>query len=167
MRDAPLTPPYDNFSTFIDPTTALVFDVTGLRREPEHPRVVSGAWLYGRPPDHQRIGVLPWFTLAAQARPAGDIWWPDRPEAILEALYGDWRTPRPDWNSAISALNLHSGALPYRAYGYARLCALWMEGDVAKTRRFLAPLLARLPDDALLRRCAGALDQLLAWMARA
>lgn len=30
MRDAPLTPPYDNFCTFIDPSTNLVFDVTSL-----------------------------------------------------------------------------------------------------------------------------------------
>lgn len=165
MQEAPLTPPYDNFCTFIDGETQLTFDLSAFRREPEQPRIVSGVWLYGKPPDHQRISLLPWFTLTSQSRPEGEIWWPDQPEAILTALYGDWRTPRPDWDSATAALNLCAPSLQYRCYAYARLNRLWLSGDIAKARRSLVPVLARLPDDAVLDRCRGALDQLLAWMA--
>ena len=68
-------------------------DLFGIRREPEHARLVAGGWLYGRPPSHQRITRFPWFELASRAGPAGDVWWPDPPATLLTALYGDWRTP--------------------------------------------------------------------------
>lgn len=153
---------YDNYACFIDPQSGLTLDVSGLRREPEHPRITGGLWLYAHPPAWQRITRFPWFELATRASPAGDVYWPQQPEAVLSALYGDWRVPRPNWDSMISACNLEAVTLQVQLHALTRLLTLWLDGHLDRARDYLDQVRRRLPNNALLLSAQWALDKMLA-----
>jgi hypothetical protein len=151
-------PPFGNVASFVLLQPRLSVDLFGIRREPEHQRLVGGAWLYGRPPSHQRIVHYPWFGLATRDGPAGEVWWPDPADALLTALYGDWRTPQPDWDSLVSCRGLQETNLQWRCWSYKRLSDQWRSGDLARTRKLLEQVLARAPGDPQLLAWRGALD---------
>ena len=146
-------PPFGNVATFVLREPSLSLDLFGIRREPEQQRLVGGTWLYGRPPSHQRIVHYPWFELVSRPGPAGDVWWPKPPDALLRALYGDWRTPQPEWDSLVSCRALQDTNLQWRCWSYKRLSDQWRSGDLQRTRGLLEQILARAPGD----------PQLLAW----
>jgi hypothetical protein len=148
-------PPFGNVASFVLLQPRLSVDLFGIRREPEQQRLVGGAWLYGKPPSHQRIVHYPWFELAGREGPAGDVWWPDPADTLLTALYGDWRTPQPEWDSLVSCRALQDTNLQWRCWSFKRLSDQWRSGDLKRTRRLLDQVLARAPGD----------PQLLAWRA--
>lgn len=141
------SPPFGNVATFVLLQPRMSVDLFGIRREPEHQRLVGGAWLYGRPPSHQRIVHYPWFELVSHAGPAGEVWWPDPAEVLLAALYGDWRTPQPEWDSLVSCCALLETNLQWRCWALKSLCDQWLTGDLPRTRRLLDQVLARAPGD--------------------
>jgi hypothetical protein len=148
-------PPFGNVASFLLRQPHMSVDLFGIRREPEHSRLVGGAWLYGRPPSHQRIVHYPWFELASRSGPAGAVWWPQPPDAVLTALYGDWRTPQPEWDSLVSCRALQETNLQWRCWALKNLCDRWLTGDLTRTRR----LLARCGPDPRLAGCCNALDR--------
>jgi hypothetical protein len=152
------SPPFGNVATFVLLQPRLSVDLFGIRREPEHQRLVGGAWLYGKPPSHQRIVHYPWFDLASRQGPAGAVWWADPADTLLTALYGDWRTPQPEWDSLVSCRALQETNLQWRCWSFKRLCDQWRGGDVKRTRRLLDQILARAPGDAKLLAWRGVLD---------
>ena len=152
------TPPFGNVATFVLLQPRLSVDLFGIRREPEHQRLVGGAWLYGKPPSHQRIVHSPWFDLASRQGPAGEVWWPEPADTLLTALYGDWRTPRPEWDSLVSCVGLQDTNLQWRCWSFKRLSDQWRSGDLARTRRLLDKVLARAPGEARLLAWRAALD---------
>lgn len=156
------SPPFGNVATFVLLDPRLSVDLFGIRREPEQQRLVGGAWLYGRPPSHQRIVHYPWFELARRDGPAGEVWWPQPPDVLLTALYGDWRTPVPEWDSLVSCRALQSVNLQWRCWALKRLCEQWLGGDLARTRRLLDQILARADGDPALLAYRDTLDQALA-----
>lgn len=158
LQRATDVPPFGNVATYVEPATGYSVDLFGLRRDPVLQRIEGGAWQYGKPPSHQRLLVLPWIELAARASPAGEVWWPAAPARLLEAFYGDWRTPQPGWDSLVSNPSVQELNLNWRCWSLQRLCDCWLEGDRAKTRALLAQILARAGEDAQLRGWREALD---------
>jgi hypothetical protein len=156
------SPPFGNVASFALQQPRLSLDLFGIRREPEHQRLVGGAWLYDRPPSHQRIVHYPWFVLATRVGPAGEVWWPQPADTVLTALYGDWRTPRPEWDSLVSCRALQETNLQWRCWSLKRLCDQWLAGDLPRTRRLLDQILARAPGDAQLLAWRDALDAAIA-----
>jgi hypothetical protein len=152
------SPPFGNVASFVLLQPRLSLDLFGIRREPEHARLVGGAWLYGKPPSHQRIVHYPWFDLAGRAGPAGEVWWPQPADTLLTALYGDWHTPQPDWDSLVSCRALQETNLQWRCWSLKRLSDRWRSGDLARTRKLLAQVLARAPGDPQLLAWRGVLD---------
>jgi len=162
LQPARDVPPFANMATYVDPGSGCSVDLYGLRRDPMRERTEGGVWLYGRPPSHQRLLVLPWIELAARATPAGEAWWPADPGALLAAFYGDWRTPQPEWDTLISNLAVQELNLNWRCWALKALCQSWLGGDLARTRRLLAQVIERAGEDAPLRRWREALDGALA-----
>lgn len=159
LRDVP---PFDNMACMLEPQSGLTIDVFGIRREPEHHRLVGGTWLYGKPASHQRLSIYPWFTLTQRAGPAGPVWWPADPEALLTAVYGDWRTPQPEWNTHVSSHAVHELNLHWRCFALKNLATCWLTQDAPRTRRLLDQISARAGWDAQLMHYRDALDTLLA-----
>lgn len=160
MRPTPMTPRYDNYASYIDPASQIVFDICGMRREPEHMRMVGGFWLYNKPPSYQRVTHFPWIDLVEMERPSGTVWWLKHPEVMLEAIYDDWRTPKPEWDTIISGCNLQAVTLQVRCYAFTRLLNHWLSGDILKASRYLDQLVVRMPSDELVLRSQSVLKQL-------
>lgn len=162
LQRAGNVPPFGNMACLVEPQSGLSVDLFGIRREPEHRRLVGGVWLYGRPPSHQRISHYPWFELVARPGPAGPVWWPGDADALLTAQYGDWRTPRPEWDSVVSSRALQDINLHWRCFALKNLAERWLTGDAARTRRLLDSIGARAGWDAPLARWRDALEALKA-----
>lgn len=153
LQRAQDVPPFGNMATYVEPNTGYSVDLFGLRRNPWLQRIEGGVWLYGRPPSHQRVLLLPWFELAERATPAGTAWWPAAADALLQSFYGDWRTPRPEWDSQVSNRSLQEVNLSWHCYALKALAQSWLAGDLARTGRLLDQILARAPQE----------PRLLAW----
>lgn len=151
LRKATDVPPFANMATCVDARSGYSVDLFGLRRNPVDGRTEGGTWLYGRPASHQRVLLLPWFELVERPSPAGPVWWPQAPERLLEACYGDWRTPQPEWDSLVSNCALQEMNLNWHCFALKNLAHLWLSGDLARTRRLLDQIQARTGDDTRLR----------------
>ncbi|MCG2594713.1 hypothetical protein LZ009_18190 [Ramlibacter sp. XY19] len=154
LRRATDTPPFANMATFVDAATGYSVDLFGLRRDPYHHRTEGGVWLYGKPASYQRVLHLPWFELA----PRQGVWWPETPALLLQALYGDWRTPRSEWDSLISNQSVQDLNLNWHCWALRSLCTSWLGGDLGKTRRLLDQVLVRTGDVAPYVAWRDALD---------
>ena len=88
----------------------------------------------------------------------GDVWWPDPPDAVLTAQYGDWRTPRPEWDSLVSCRALQETNLQWRCWSYKRLSDQWRGGGLRRARGLLEQILARAPGDPQLLSWRDVLD---------
>jgi len=155
LRRATDTPPFANMATYVDAATGYSIDLFGLRRDAANQRTEGGVWLYGKPPSYQRVLHFPWFELADR----NGAWWPDPPGVLLEALYGDWRTPRPEWDSLISNVSVRDLNLNWHCWALRSLCTSWLGGDLAKTRRLLQQILDRAGDIAPYAAWRDALDE--------
>jgi hypothetical protein len=162
LQRATDTPPFANMATFVDAASGHSVDLFGLRRDPANNRIEGGVWLYGKPPSHQRVLYFPWFELAPRQGPAGAAWWPEPPALLLQALYGDWRRPQPEWDSLISNVSVHDLNLSWHCWALRSLCQCWLGGDVAKTRRLIDQVLARTGEAAPYLAWRDALDATLA-----
>lgn len=162
LQRATDTPPFANMATFVDAGSGCSVDLFGLRRDPLRERTEGGVWLYGKPPSHQRLVLLPWFELETRSSPAGNVWWPSAPDLVLTAMYGDWRTRRAEWDSLVSNPSIQETNLNWRCWALKGLCQCWLTGDLARTRRLVDQILARTPHDAQLRGWGEALDRAVA-----
>lgn len=77
---------------------------------------------------------------------------PVNAEAVLTALYGDWRTPDPDFDTVIGAKNLRDFSPLTHCYALLRILSRWQQGHLAKARALLLHTLKYVPDDVLLGR---------------
>ena len=150
-------PPFANMATYVETRSGYSVDLFGLRRNAGTGRIEGGAWLEGQPASHQRILLLPWIELVERPSPAGAVWWPQAPQRLLEACYGDWRTPQPEWDSLVSNRSLQEVNLNWHCFALKNLAQAWLTGDLARTGRLLDQILARAGDDARLRRWREAL----------
>lgn len=153
-------PPFGNMATYVEPRSGHSVDLFGLRRDPVAGAIEGGVWLYGRPAAWQRMLDLPWFTLSARGGPAGEVWWPEA-DRLLAAVYGDWRTPQPEWDSLVSSRALREVNLNWHCWALQHLAQSWLTGDLARTRRLFDQVLARAGDGARLRAWCAVLDEAL------
>jgi hypothetical protein len=143
LQRATDVPPFANMATYVEPRSGCSVDLFGLFRNAVAQRTEGGAWLYGRPPSHQRLLLLPWLELVQRDAPAGPVWWPEPADALLAAFYGDWRVPDPHWDSLVSNRALHEVNLSWWCWSLQRLAQCWLGGDRVKTRRLLDQVIAR------------------------
>jgi cytidyltransferase-like protein len=143
---------YSNYRDYVHEETGITLDVCGLKRKNAQ-QIVGGFSLPDRPEEYQRVSIFPAFELIQSETSFGPIWFPQQPEIILNAFYGDWRTPNPHWDTVVSALNLEKFTLLVRCYAYYRLTNRWLSGDLAKAWSYALQIGLQDPDDALALRC--------------
>lgn len=154
----PMRIEYANYRDYVHPELGITLDVCGLRDRGK--QIVGGFALPGYPDDYQRVSVFPKFDLTQRNTDYGSVWFPRQPEKILRAFYGDWRTPNPNWDTVVSALNLENFTLLVRCYAYHRLIQHWLLGNLAKAWCYAHQIALRDPDDVLALRSRQ-------WMERA
>ncbi len=155
---SPMRIEYANYRDYVHPELGITLDVCGLQARGK--QIVGGFSLPGYPGEYQRVSVFPKFDLIQRNSEYGPVWFPRQPEEILTAFYGDWRTPNPNWDTVISALNLERFTLLVRCYAYHRLVQRWLSGELAKAWCYAHQIALKDPDDALALRS-------LQWMERA
>jgi len=149
---------YANYRDYVHPKLGITLDVCGLQAREK--QIVGGFSLPGYPDEYQRVSIFPKFDLIQRSSEYGQVWFPRQPEKILTAFYGDWRTPNPNWDTVISALNLENFTLLVRCYAYHRLVHRWLSGDLAKAWCYAHQIALKDPDDVLALRSRQ-------WMERA
>lgn len=149
---------YSNYRDYVHGETGITLDVCGLRqRNPQ--QIIGGFALPDYPDEYQRVSVFPPFELVRRSTPYGNVWFPEQPEKILSAFYGDWRTPNPYWDTVVSAVNLEKYTLLVRCYAYYRLAQRWLSGDLVKAWSYAVQIGLKDPDDLLILQCRQWLER--------
>lgn len=158
QNQMPLASPLE----FIHSESGMFMDLCGIGLEKETGKVIGGLWRADLPWEWQRIVDYPPLTLHQVQRAEGVVWALDHPADWLEALYGDWRTPDPDFDTVIAARNQRGFALLTQCYALYRINQRWESGQVRKALALTRHFLRNLPEDALLQQAAVHLDTALA-----
>ena len=132
--------------------SGMVLDLCGLETAPGGDQMLGGFWMGRSPGTDDRVTVFPRIDLVLEQRAAGSVWMPVNAEAVLTALYGDWRTPDPDFDTVIGAKNLRDFSPLTHCYALLRILGRWQQGHLAKARALLLHTLKYVPDDVLLGR---------------
>ena len=150
---------YSNYRDYVHSELGITLDICGLQADGK--RITGGFCLPDRPPEYQRVSVFPKFELEQRTMKQGDVYFPKQPELILNAFYGDWRTPNPNWDTVISAVNLEKFTLLVRCYAYHRLVQYWLRGNLEKAWCYAYQIVLRDPDDVVSLRCRQWLERAL------
>lgn len=151
---------YSNYRDYVHSEIGITLDLCGLQHRSDH-KIVGGFSLPDHPTEYQRVSVFPKFDLIQRSTEHGNVWFPQPPEKILTAFYGDWRTPNPYWDTVISALNLEKFTLLVRCYAYHRLTQRWLSGDLIKAWSYAHQITLKDPDDVTVLRCRQWLERAL------
>ncbi len=149
---------YSNYRDYCHIETGITLDVCAIERQSEQ-RVVGGFSLPDHPEAYQRVSVFPAIILVPRETDYGKVWFPQQPEVILQAFYGDWRTPNPNWDTVVSAQNLENYTLLVRCYAYYRLLKHWLAGDLVKAWCYAQQIALKDADDVLILRCRQWIEQ--------
>lgn len=155
---------YANYRDYVHPELGVTLDVCGLQARGK--QIIGGFALPDYPDEYQRVSVFPEFDLTQRKTDYGAIWFPRRPEIILTAFYGDWRTLNPNWDTVVSALNLENFTLLVRCYAYHRLVQHWLTGNLAKAWCYTHQIALKDPDDVLALRSRQWLERALTRLKR-
>lgn len=147
---------------FVHDKSGMFMDIFGIGLEKETGKAIGGFWRPDLPWEWQRIVDYPPLTLHQVQREEGVVWALDHPADWLEAIYGDWRTPDPDFDTVIAAHNLRGFALLTQCYALYRINQRWESGQVRKALALSRHFLRKLPEDVLLQQAAVHLDAALA-----
>lgn len=132
--------------------TGLALDLCFFRVEESTGKTISGFWLDQIPQHWNRITEYPTLNLVRQKRPSGWVWALAEPHPWLQALYNDWRTPDPDFDTTISAYNQRGFSLLTQCFALLRIFYHWHRGDLKKALATTRHSLRQLPDDTLLQQ---------------
>lgn len=130
--------------------TGLSLDLFGYKVEADTGITLGGLWLKDAPPGWSRVTENPTIHLTTLPGPRGVVWALADPHAWLESIYGDWRTPDPDFDTVIAAKNLRGFSLLMQCYAFNRIFDNWNKGCLNKALSTTRHSLRHLPDDSLL-----------------
>lgn len=150
-----------NPRSFLHLKLQVTIDVTGFAVDPQSGVTYEGIWIDGVPAEWNRLTCWDTISLVKANSPAGSpIWRLEDPEAWLRTLYGDWRTPDPDFDTIIAARNLCGFSLMTQCYALGRIYGRWESGNLRKALAATRHSLRHLPDDPLLLEVEQQLVQL-------
>lgn len=145
----------NNFLTnpraFVHPLTGVTLDLSGFVVDSETGETFTGFWMTSIPYEWARNTRYDEIRLRKRLSPANDpLWELENPEAWLESIYGDWRTPDPDFDTVIAAKNLYSFSLLTQTYAFARIYSKWQNGQIRKALALARHTQRHLSGDRLL-----------------
>ncbi len=156
----PVEVAYSNYRGYVHKEIGITIDVCGLQHRNQQ-QITGGFALPDYGTEYQRVSVFPSFELITRSTDYGQVWFPQSAENILTAFYGDWRTPNPNWDTVVSALNLENYTLLVQCYAYYRLVHHWLSGDLTKAWGYALQIGLKDPDDLLVLNCRQWLERTL------
>jgi tetratricopeptide (TPR) repeat protein len=139
--------------------SGMVIDLCGFALEEKSNMVVCGFWHAHLPWDQQRVTVFPNnFKLQQAQSKAGMVWEIAYQDDFLTALYGDWRTPDPDFDTICCAKNLRAYTDMVKVYTLNRLRQTWSLSQFKKALRLANQHLIFCPEDELIQEVKHKLE---------
>lgn len=140
-----------NPRSFKQKQTGIVLNLFGFALEPNTQNVVSGFWQKGQAWNQQLALFYPNnFELKKKQIDAGIIWEVIYVDDFLSAVYGDWRTPDPDFDTLCCAKNLRSYTDMVQMFTLNRIRKTWSENQLHKTLKLIDQHLRFIPNDPLI-----------------
>lgn len=156
----PMSFNYSNYRDYVHSEIGITLDLCGLQLSKAE-RITGGFSLPGYPDEYQRVSIFPKFDLIQRETMYGKVWFPNPPETILAAFYGNWRTPNPYWDTVVSAVNLEKFTLLVRCFAYYRLIQRWLSGDLMRAWCYAHQIVLKDPDDVICLRSRQWLERAL------
>jgi len=138
--------------------SGVVLDLCGFVLEQRNQNMLGGFWMRDAPEGWSRVTECGPVELKPVQTPYGAAWMHAQPENILVPLYGDWRTPDPDFDTVIAAKNLRGFSLLTECYALSRILDRWRSGLHAKAFASVRATLHHKPSDPLLLHVADHLQ---------
>lgn len=139
-----------NPRAFLHPVKEVTLDLSGFVVDPETGDTFTGFWMSNIPYEWSRNTKYIDIELYKDESPTGQpIWSLVNPEAWLEIIYGDWKTPDPYFDTVIAAKNLCGFSLLTQCYAYSRIFSHWEKGNLRKLSSTIDHVLKN-KDDTLL-----------------
>ncbi|RXE46002.1 tetratricopeptide repeat protein [Chromohalobacter israelensis] len=124
-----------NPRAFLHPVKEVTLDLSGFVVDPETGDTFTGFWMNNIPYEWSRNTKYIDIELYKDESPTGQpIWSLANPEAWLEVIYGDWKTPDPYFDTVIAAKNLCGFSLLTQCYAYSRIFSHWEKGNYIKAK---------------------------------
>lgn len=142
-------------------SNGVILDLCGYGVDQKSQRTISGLWMANIPFAWNRVTTYPTIDLADKNTPFGIAWHPAKPELILQALYGNWQIPDPDFDTVICAKNLAGFSLLTQCFAYSRIYILWRKQKWQKVEKLLAQVRHFQSDDSLFIKLEQALKHQL------
>ncbi|WP_423821810.1 tetratricopeptide repeat protein [Salinisphaera sp. SPP-AMP-43] len=140
-----------NPRAFVHLLTGVTLDLSGFVVDSKTGETFTGFWMTSIPYEWARNTRYDEIRLRKRLSPANDpLWELENPEAWLESIYGDWRTPDPDFDTVIAAKNLYSFSLLTQTYAFARIYSKWQNGQIRKALALARHTQRHLSGDRLL-----------------
>jgi tetratricopeptide (TPR) repeat protein len=141
----------------------LSIDLFGFKIEKASGLLIGGIWSSKLPWLWQRVTEFSThLALHKERHHYGEIWALDEPDVWLSALYGDWRTPDPNFDAVISAYNLRGFSLLTESFALLRINQALVAGKLQKALSLVQQTRRHLPADKLLERVDTHVSSLLA-----
>lgn len=135
------------------PVRGISVDLMGFVVDPTNHDAYTGFWLDNAPWEACWNVRLPPMQLKKDTSPDGQpLWSLSDPEAWLEATYGDWSQPDPDFDTVIAAKNLCGFSEMVQCYAYSRIHEKYADGNLPRARALARHTLQQRPDDPLIQK---------------
>lgn len=140
-----------NPKAFFHPVKKISLDLSGFVVERQSAQTYTGFWLKDVPREWNRETRYPEIKLNKGLSPCNQpVWTLEDPQAWLETVYGDWRTPDAYFDTVIAAKNLCGFSLLTECYAISRIYSHLESGHLRKALALAGHALTHRPDDELL-----------------
>lgn len=130
----------------------VTLDICGFAVDTANQQTICGLWMSDIPFEWNRITQYPTLNLVEKTTPFGNVWHLAQPELILSALYGDWQTPDPLFDTILCAKNIRSFSLLTQCFVYSRLYKLCLMSEWGKLKHILKQLTFFDKHDELIKK---------------
>lgn len=148
-----------NPRAFVHTKLKLSLDLCGYLVEKDTGITIGGLWRKDLSMEENRVTEFPTLTLKKAISPKGQIWHLENADAFLTALYGDWKTPDPDFYTVTGAPNLRGFSTLTHCYALYKIYQHWENNQLNKAQRITLDTLKHRPDDPLILELLTRLKQ--------
>lgn len=140
-----------NPRAFYHKESGVSMDVSGFIVDADNGKPATGIWRPGTPKSWNWIACFSSIDMVKQPTPLGEqCWMLTNPEQWLEEIYGDWRTPNPNFDTLISALNMTQFSLIAQSYAFSRIYHNIEKGNYKRALAMTESALIHIPKDVTL-----------------
>lgn len=140
--------------------SGITMDVAGTVIDETSKKAITGTWMAGIPKEWNILREFESIKLEKRPTPDGksNVWFLKKPEAWLDAIYGDWKTPDKNFDTMICGKNSRSFSPLLQCFAYSRIFSSWTANNIPRALSLTRATLDFSPQDSLLKRVLSRLE---------